>query len=158
MTIQQCNNCNKKGKNVYCNNCIKSPDYFDVYKYNDDDRFDKGRLIGTIKAYTWNEAIKYIKNRFFSHRSKEDLIINCEKDFTYLEENRSKSAIITDNKVEENRFGYKIYLNKEENESSLVNDKDFWDITGDTSFTNNDSFTENVYSDTNRKQQQQQQL
>jgi hypothetical protein len=141
MTIQQCNNCNKKGKNVYCNNCIKSPDYFDVYKYNDDDRFDKGRLIGTIKAYTWNEAIKYIKNRFFSHRSKEDLIINCEKDFTYLEENRSKSAIITDNK-------------EEENESSLVNDKDFWDITGDTSFTNNDSFTENVYSDTNRKQQQ----
>jgi len=155
MTIQQCNNCNKKGKNVYCNNCIKSPDYFDVYKYNDDDRFDKGRLIGTIKAYTWNEAIKYIKNRFFSHRSKEDLIINCEKDFTYLEENRSGSAINTNNKIEENWFGYKIYLNKEGNESPpLVKDKDFWDITGDTSVTNKNNFTENMSSDTNRKQQQ----
>jgi hypothetical protein len=156
MTIQQCNNCNKKGKNVYCNNCIKSPDYFDVYKYidNDDNRFDKGQPIGTIKAYTWHEAINYVKNRFLPHRSKDDLRINCEKDFTYLEENRSESAINTDNKVKENQFGYKIYLNKEANESRLVKDKDFWDITGDTSVTNNNSFTENVHSDANRKQQQ----
>ena len=156
MTIQQCNNCNKKGKNVYCNNCIKSPDYFYVYKYNDNDanRFNKGQLIGAIKAYTWHEAINYVKNRFLPHRSKEDLIINCEKDFTYLEENRSGSAINLDNKVEENRFGYKIYLNKEANESRSVKDKDFWDVTDDTFVTNNNSFTENVHSDTNRKQQQ----
>lgn len=43
MIIQQCDSCSKKGKNVYCNNCIKEADYFDIYKYyGDNNRFDKG--------------------------------------------------------------------------------------------------------------------
>ena len=33
MIFQQCFSCVEKGKNVYCNNCVKSGDYYDIYKY-----------------------------------------------------------------------------------------------------------------------------
>jgi hypothetical protein len=37
--------------------CIKVADYFDVYKYHgNNSRFDKGRLIGRIKAYVWHDV------------------------------------------------------------------------------------------------------
>ena len=47
--MQQCENCTKKGKNVYCNNCTKKADYFDVYSYDSSTRFDKGDIKGRIK-------------------------------------------------------------------------------------------------------------
>jgi hypothetical protein len=105
---QQCENCSKKGKNVYCNNCIKVAEYFEVFKYSIDNnnRFGKGgQPTDRIKAYTWRDAIEYVKCNYFEKKSKENLNINCEKDFAYLEE--------IDNNNNENLLGYSIYLNKE---------------------------------------------
>ena len=61
---QQCENCSKKGKNVYCNNCIKVAEYFEVFKYsidnNSNSRFGKSsQPTDRIKAYTWHDAIDY---------------------------------------------------------------------------------------------------
>ena len=148
--IQQCETCSKVGnnnKNIYCNNCIKSGDYFDVYKYegnnnnnnNNNNRFGEGRLIGRIKAYTWHDAIECIKNNLFSSDQRKNLNTNCEKDFAYIEkkeEEKIPSTITTDensNKPEKVKLlGYKIYLNNEgggkHSESSLKG-KEFWDLT-----------------------------
>jgi len=102
---QQCENCSKKGKNVYCNNCIKVAEYFEVFKYNIDNnnsRFGKGgQPTDRIKAYTWHDAIEYVKYNYFEKKSKENLNINCEKDFAYLEEADNNN---------ENLFGYSIYI------------------------------------------------
>jgi hypothetical protein len=146
---QQCENCSKKGKNVYCNNCIKIAEYFEVFKYNIDNnnkRFGKGQPIDRIKAYTWHDAIEYVKYNYFEKKSKENLNINCEKDFAYLEE--------IDNN--ENLLGYSIYLNKEVGvKSSLLRDEDFCDLTVDTtssSSAGNNRATSKLY----REEQQQQ--
>jgi|SRR5690242_13247632 hypothetical protein len=148
MIVQQCHNCGKKGKNVYCNNCIKSADYFHVYKYTNSNRFDKGRLIGKIKAYTWHDATEYVKNSYFSNRSKESLNINCEKDFAYLEQNLSEFAKVGNNEAEkESLFGYKIYLNKEESESSFIKDAGLWDLNVDITVHNDSSPTVNIASE-----------
>ncbi|MGC1933047.1 MAG: hypothetical protein WA667_29070 [Candidatus Nitrosopolaris sp.] len=123
MIIQQCCNCIEKGKNAYCNNCIKSGDNYDVYKCAEDknNRFSKGKMIGKIKAYTRYDAIEDIKDNFFQDRN-EDLNINCEKDFAYLEE--KPKSIVVDNE-EEKVSGYKIYLTKEGNESGHFKDENF---------------------------------
>jgi len=148
MIVQQCHNCEKKGKNVYCNNCIKSVDYFYVYEYTNSNRFDKGRLIGKIKAYTWHDATEYVKNSYFSDRSKESLNINCEKDFAYLEQNLSEFAKVGNNEAEkESLFGYKIYLNKEESESSFIKDAGLWDLNVDITVHNDGSPTTNIASE-----------
>jgi hypothetical protein len=129
MIIQQCNSCSKKGKNVYCNNCNKEADYFDIYKYyGDNNRFDKGESVGRIKAYTWHDAIEYIKNNLFHNRSN-NLNINCEKDFGYLEE--KTEPYIIENDTKEESLGYKIHLNKKgsESESFSLRDENFWDLT-----------------------------
>lgn len=129
--IKQCDNCIKKGKKVYCNHCIKSVNFFDVYKYNNS-RFDNGYLIAKIKAYTWHDATEYIKHKYYSNSVNDNLIIDCEKDFAYLQEkNRSKSFTIINNSVEkkEDLLGYKIYLNNTESESSFF--KNFKDQTID---------------------------
>jgi hypothetical protein len=136
MIIRQCDSCVEKGKNAYCNKCVKSCDYYDVYKYAEDkeSRFRKGKMIGTIKAYTWHDAIEHIKNNFF-HNCSENLNINCEKDFAYLVRS-SPSTIVGDERNKgsaENPLGYAIYLNKERNES--VN---FWDLTAPFSNNNHD--------------------
>jgi hypothetical protein len=63
MTItHQCEDCTEKGKNVYCNICEKSIDYFEVYKYNNDEknRYSDGEAIGIITAFTWHDAIEFI--------------------------------------------------------------------------------------------------
>ncbi|MBV9177524.1 MAG: hypothetical protein JO327_11595 [Nitrososphaeraceae archaeon] len=77
--ILQCANCSKEGKNFYCSNCTKSADYFDVYKYgdNNNNRISKGKMIGIIKA--WHDAIEYVKNNLFHDRTKK-FNIDCEKD------------------------------------------------------------------------------
>ena len=87
-------------------------------------RFGKGgQPTDRIKAYTWHDAIEYVKCNYFEKKSKENLNINCEKDFAYLEE--------IDNN--ENLLGYSIYLNKEVGvKSSLLRDEDFCDLTADT--------------------------
>ena len=150
---QQCENCSKKGKNIYCNNCIKVAEYFEVFKYsidNNNKRFDKGQPTDRIKAYTWHDAIEYIKCNYFEKKNKENLNINCEKDFAYLEE-------IDNNN--ENLLGYSIYLNKEVGvkSSSLLRDEDFCDLTvGITSSSagNNRNATSEMYLEEPPQQQQ----
>ncbi|MGB8023418.1 MAG: hypothetical protein WCF06_03770 [Nitrososphaeraceae archaeon] len=149
---QQCENCSKKGKNVYCNDCIKIAEYFEVFKYNIDSNNNKrfgskdGQPTDRIKAYTWHDAIEYVKCKYFEKKSKEKLNINCEKDFAYLEEIENNS---------ENLLGYSIYLNKKvEVKSSLLRDEDFCDLTVDTtsSSAGNNRATSKLY----RQEQQQQ--
>jgi hypothetical protein len=147
---QQCENCSKKGKNVYCNNCIKIAEYFEVFKYNIDNnnnkRFGKGQPTDRIKAYTWHDAIEYVKCNYFEKKSKENLNINCEKDFAYLEE--------IDNN--ENLLGYSIYLNKEVGvKSSLLRDEDFCDLTVDS--TSSSAGKSHATSEMYHEEQQQQQ-
>jgi hypothetical protein len=147
---QQCENCSKKGKNVYCNNCIKVAEYFEVFKYSIDNntkRFDKGQPTDRIKAYTWHDAIEYVKYNYFEKKSKENLNINCEKDFAYLEE--------IDNN--ENLLGYSIYLNKEVGvkSSSLLRDEDFCDLTVDSTSSTVDNSS--ATSEMSHEEQQQQQ-
>jgi len=151
---QQCENCIKKGKNIYCNNCIKVAEYFEVFKYsidNNNKRFDKGQPTDRIKAYTWHDAIEYIKCNYFEKKSKENLNINCEKDFAYLEERDNNN---------ENLLGYSIYLNKEVGvkSSSLLRDEDFCDltvgITSSSSAGNNRITTSEMYREEPPQQQQ----
>ena len=138
MIIQQCSNCVEKGKNAYCNNCVKSGDYYDIYKYAEDknNRFNKDNKIGTVKAYSWHDAIEHIKDNFF-HNRNENLNINCEKDFAYLEEKHE--SIIGDNRDKgENLFGFAIYLNTKRSESGSLSSLNFWDLTATASKKNND--------------------
>ncbi len=131
--IQQCEACNKIGKNRYCNSCIKSIDYFDVIRYknnNINNRFANGETLGKIKAYTWHDAIEFIKNNFY--HDQNNLNINCEKEFAYVEEKTNHIFTNNDNTKESDFFSYKIYLNKEaKNKLNLppLNEKNIWDAT-----------------------------
>jgi hypothetical protein len=134
MIMQQCENCTKKGKNVYCNNCTKKADYFDVYSYDSSTRFDKGDIKGRIKAYTWHDVLEYIKDNFFNDRIKDNLNINCEKDFAYLEEiatEQNMTSSSTEKSQRENKLGYKVYLINEEKSfgSPAFTHSNFWDLT-----------------------------
>jgi hypothetical protein len=143
MIIHQCQSCAEKGKHAYCNKCVKSGDYYDVYKYAEDkeSRFRKGKMIGTIKAYTWHDAIEHIKDNFF-HNCSANLNINCEKDFAYLEE-KPESIVRDDrdNGAAENPLGYTIYLNNEGNESGSLSSlkENFWDLTAPANNNNYDN-------------------
>ncbi len=133
MIVQQCENCSKEGKNIYCNNCIKVANYFDVYTYDNTNRSDKGRIKGRIKAYTWHDVLEYIKYNFFDERSKGNLNINCEKDFAYLEVREAERDTIINSarKSQGEYLGYKVYLIDENKsfESRPLNDRSFWDLT-----------------------------
>jgi hypothetical protein len=142
---------------------LKSSDFFDIYRYkNVENRFDKGRLIWRIKAYSWQEATKYVKNRFFAHMSKQKLNINCEKDFVYIEGNSYQYPAVDIKERQGNFVGYKICLNKEWNgsEPSCVSkDQNFSDLTiGSSGVINN--YNKNINSSAagpntyNNKQQQ----
>jgi hypothetical protein len=135
MIVQQCENCATKGKKAYCNKCILKPDYFDVFRYDpNNDRFGKGSKKLRIKAYTWNDVLEYVKNNLFDDQSQNNLVINCEKDFAYIEE-RLPGQDFDDNAVKEsekeNFLGYKVYLiNKDETTEYLtVEESDFCDLT-----------------------------
>ncbi len=128
--IQQCKECNTIGKNRYCNNCIKSIDYFDVIKYNNN-RFADGEFIGKIKAYTWHDAIEFIRNNFYF--GKNNLKINCEKEFAYIENKNNFISEDNLNKKEDNQ-SYKLYLNNERNNQMnlmpvVKKDINIWDAT-----------------------------
>jgi hypothetical protein len=134
MIIQQCASCHEKGKKYYCDNCLKSADFFDIYKYNNiKNRFDKGRIVGRIKAFTWHDATEYVKNTFFFDVNKQKLNINCEKDFAYVEWNSSEILAGDIKERQENFVGYKIYQNKELNgselSSSVLEGQKFSDLT-----------------------------
>ena len=137
--IHQCEDCTNKGKNVYCNNCKKSIDYFDVYKYNNEikNRYSDGEAIGVIKAFTWHDAIEFIKNNFFS--DKKNLDINCEKEFAYIEGKIDSSLI--DNGNRNLALSYKIYLNNEEKTEfkELSRNLRVWDTTTINNSKNNDA-------------------
>jgi hypothetical protein len=108
--------------------CIKVADYFDVYKYHgNNSRFDKGRLIGRIKAYVWHDVMKYVKNLLLNKSTNPN--INCEKDFAFIEVKAQSTPTNDDNKGggEIILSGYKTYLNKEGDESPK--DQNCWDLT-----------------------------
>jgi hypothetical protein len=137
MTItHQCEDCTKKGKNAYCNICKKSIDYFDVYKYNNDEknRYSDGQAIGIIKAFTWHDAIEFIKNNFYD--DKENLDINCEKEFAYIEGKPGFHPIDNGNRNFE-RPSYKIYLNNEEKKELKKSPLNLnWHVWDTTTITN----------------------
>ena len=107
-------------------------DYFDVYKYNNDEknRYSEGEAIGIIKAFTWHDAIQFIKNNFYGN--KENLDINCEKEFAYIEGKPISHPVDNGNRNFE-RPSYKIYLNNGERKvlknSPLNLNWQVWDTT-----------------------------
>jgi hypothetical protein len=101
---------------------------FYVYKYHGNNgRFDKGRLIGRIKAYVWHDVIEYVRKNLLLNEST-NLNINCEKDFAFIEEKAQSTLTNDDNKGGgEILSGYQIYLNKEGDEPPKG--QNFWDVT-----------------------------
>jgi hypothetical protein len=136
MIIHQCSDCVEKGKNAYCNNCVKSGDYYDIYKYAEDNRFNKGKKIGIIKAYTWHDAIEHVKDNFF-HNRNENLNINCEQDFAYIEE-KHEPKIGEHLNYRENPSRFAIYLNTKEIGSGSISSPNFRDLTATASNNHND--------------------
>lgn len=119
MIVQQCEECAKKGKKVYCNCCTLHADFFHVHGYGSGniDGLPNGNQIELmIKAYTWNDVIEYVKNNFFDNRPRSDLNINCEKDYAYIEEKpdvqvRPDGAInVVNQSGKKNLLGFKVYL------------------------------------------------
>lgn len=123
--IQQCKKCEKIGKKIYCKDCTKSIDYFDIFKYdnnkNNGNRSDNNELVEKIKAYTWNDVIEFVKDKYFYDYN--DLYINCEKEFAFIEKK-------INDKLNPNGSGYKIYINKDisPTNSSTVSEKNITDI------------------------------
>jgi hypothetical protein len=90
-------------------------------------------LIGRMKAYTWHDVLEYIKNNFFYDLS-EQLNVDCEKDFAYIEKKLSEnvSSNISNGKSgSEQPVGYKIFLNKNDTTPLITttDSVDFWDLT-----------------------------
>jgi hypothetical protein len=106
--ILQCEKCRQISKKTYCGECKKSIDYFEVFEYNDETIVpESGEPIERIKAYTWNDVLNFVRNKYFEENS--DLNINCEKDFAYIE----KKEIRTSNMNSMiDKSGYRIFLNK----------------------------------------------
>jgi hypothetical protein len=99
-------------------------------------------MIGRIKAYTWHDAIEYVKNSLFHDRTKK-FNIDCEKDFAYVEEDIDSTITGDRNKEKETMSGFKLYLNKKEEEGkseSSLKDENFWDLT--ITITNNNMSTD----------------
>ncbi len=141
MINRQCDNCAKQGKNFYCNACDKTADFFDIYSYYIN-RTSKNSLIGGFKAYTWHDVLEFIRYNFF-HDPSDELKVDCEKEFAYIE--RKLSNQITANhsmekEYSEDPLGYKIYLNKDK---KLIEDEPkvggFWDLTLRGANTSRDS-------------------
>lgn len=113
--IKQCTECRVVGKKMYCENCEKTVDYFEVFEnLVGNNQNNKTTLVHTIKAFTWNDAIQFIKAKYF--KDQNNLIIDCEKEFAYLERQTG-----SDNKLAnsgDQLTSYKIYL-KNENELSF---------------------------------------
>ena len=108
--IRQCIKCKEVGKKMYCNQCEKSVDYFQVFEDVFGDNHDKiSTLIHVIKAYTWNDTIKFVKDEYF--KDQDDLVIECEKEFTYIERHANSDIHLTNPFNQKKR--YKIFLSNE---------------------------------------------
>lgn len=140
MIVEQCEECAKKGKKIYCNYCTLHADFFHVYGYGSGniDGLPNGNQIELIiKAYTWNDVIEYIKNVFFGNRSRSDLNINCEKDYAYIEEMpdvqiRPDAAInFVNQSGKKNLLGFKVYLIDRDSllQPQTLKDRDVCDLT-----------------------------
>jgi hypothetical protein len=141
MIVKQCEDCERKGKKVYCNRCTLRADYFDVSSYdrsNINDQTDRGQIELRIKAYTWNDVLEYIRNNFFDNRSKNDLNINCEKDYAYIEEKHAEQVKLDSSSnagarelEKENLMGFKVYFIDRDKllESQTLKDRDVYDLT-----------------------------
>ncbi len=116
--IKQCLKCKDNDKKMYCKECEKSIDYFEVFEnLHDDNKNSIPTLIHTIKAYTWNDTIKFINMNYF--KDQDDLIINGEKEFAYLIRQTKPDGLLT-KPVDKSR-SYKIYLKNENNLNLLEN-------------------------------------
>lgn len=105
--IKQCVKCKEVGKKMYCNDCEKSVDNFEIFEdVFDDNQNKKSTLIHTIKAYTWNDVIKFVKDEYFE--DQKDLVIDCEKEFAYIERHAKSDTGLT-NSLKQSR-SYKIFL------------------------------------------------
>ena len=58
--------CKEAGKKMYCKDCEKSIDYFEVFENN---QSKTTTLIHIIKAYTWNDVIKFVKDKYFKDQN-----------------------------------------------------------------------------------------
>ena len=107
--ILQCEKCRQISKKTYCGECKKSIDYFEVFEYNDETIVTESREpIERIRAYTWNDVLNFVKNKYFKENS--DLDINCEKDFAYIEKKAVQNASNMNSTV--HKSGYRIFLDK----------------------------------------------
>lgn len=109
--ITQCSECKEIGKKMYCKDCEKSVDYFEVFENN---QSNTTTLIHIIKAYTWNDVIKFVKEKYF--KDQNNLIIDCEKEFAFLKKQNKSDTLLTE-PVEQSTT-YKIYL-RNENDPSI---------------------------------------
>jgi len=108
--ILQCEKCRQISKKTYCGECKKSIDYFEVFEYNDDAIIPESREpIERIKAYTWNDVLNFVRNKYFEENS--DLNINCEKDFAYIEKKALQNTSNMNSMID--KSGYRIFLNKD---------------------------------------------
>ena len=109
--ITQCSECKEVGKKMYCKDCEKSLDYFEVFEHN---QRNITTLIHIIKAYTWNDVIKFVKDKYF--KDQNNLIFDCEKDFAFLKKQNKSDKLLTE-PVKQSTI-YKIYL-RNENDLSI---------------------------------------
>jgi len=107
--ISQCEKCRQISKKTYCGECKKSIDYFEVFEYKGETTVPQSREpIERIMAYTWNDVLNFVKNKYFKENS--DLNINCEKDFAYIETKAIRNASNLNSTIY--KSGYRIFLNK----------------------------------------------
>lgn len=107
--ILQCEKCRQISKKTYCGECKKSIDYFEVFEYNGETIVPESREpIERIKAYTWNDVLNFVRNKYFEENS--DLNINCEKDFAYIEKKAPQDTSDMNHMID--KSGYRIFLNK----------------------------------------------
>ncbi|ALI35587.1 hypothetical protein NMY3_01383 [Candidatus Nitrosocosmicus oleophilus] len=108
--ILQCEKCRQISKKTYCGECKKSIDYFEVFEYNDETIVTESREpIERIKAYTWNDVLNFVRNKYFEENS--ELNINCEKDFAYIEKKALQNTSNMNSMID--KSGYRIFLNKD---------------------------------------------
>ena len=108
--ISQCEKCSQISKKTYCGECKKSIDYFEVFEYNDETIVTESREpIERIKAYTWNDVLNFVRNKYFEENS--ELNINCEKDFAYIEKKALQNTSNMNSMID--KSGYRIFLNKD---------------------------------------------
>src|ERR1044072_8589971 len=116
--ISQCKKCSQISKKTYCGECKKSIDYFEVFEYKGETTVSQPREpIERIRAYTWNDVLNFVKNKYFNENS--DLNINCEKDFAYIEKKSIQNAPDMNSTVYNS--GYRIFLDNKNIQTVLDN-------------------------------------